>query len=56
MEKKKKREKRGGLLLPTHTPWQKARHQRGATCKRTRVLKLLVGYHDLGAQNALRHP
>jgi hypothetical protein len=49
----KRREKRGGLLLPIHMPWQKVRHRRGVTHKITRVLKLLVGYHNLGALNAL---
>jgi len=28
----------------------------GSNTQRTRVSKLLVGYHDLGALNALRHP
>jgi hypothetical protein len=31
-------------------PWRKARHRRGMA---QRVLKLLVGYHNLGALNAL---
>jgi hypothetical protein len=49
----KRREKRGSLLLPIHTSWQKIMHQKGVTHKRTRVLKLFVGYHNLGALNAL---
>jgi hypothetical protein len=49
----KRREKRVGLLLPIHMPWQKARHRIGVTHKRSRVLKLLIGYHNLGALNAL---
>ena len=49
-------EKGGGLLLPIHTPWQDMGHRKGATHKRTRVPKLLVGYHNLGALIALRHP
>jgi hypothetical protein len=49
----KRREKRDGLLLPIHTSWQKTRHRKGATHKRTRVLKLFVGYHNLGTLNAL---
>jgi hypothetical protein len=47
---------RGGLLLPIHTSQQKTRQWKGATHKRTRVPKQLVGYQDLGALNALRHP
>jgi hypothetical protein len=49
----KRREKRSGLLLPMHTSQQKTRHRKGATHKRTQVLKLFVGYHNLGALNAL---
>jgi hypothetical protein len=49
----KRREKRSGLLLPIHTSRQKMRHRKGVTHKRTRVLKLFVGYHNLGALNAL---
>ena len=53
----RRREEKGGcLVLPIHTQWQETGHQKGATHKRTRVLKLLVGYHDLGALNELRHP
>jgi hypothetical protein len=48
----KRREKRSGLL-PKHTSRQKTRHQKGVTHKRTQVLKLFVGYHNLGALNAL---
>ena len=49
-------EKGGGLLLPIHMPRQEVGHRKGATHKRTRVPKLLVGYHNLGALIALRHP
>ena len=52
-----KRERYGkGLLLPIHTPWQRTRHQKGATHKRTQVPNPLIGYQGLGALNALRHP
>jgi hypothetical protein len=52
MGSEEKGEERRSTSSNTHA-MAKARHRRGATHKRSRVLKLLVGYHNLGALNAL---
>jgi hypothetical protein len=52
----KKRKKREAVYFFQHTCHGKmVRHQSGATRKRTQTLTLPIGYHDLGALNALRH-
>jgi hypothetical protein len=38
--KKKRRKKRGSLLLPIHMPWQKGEASKRSDTQRTRVLKL----------------
>ena len=56
-ERLEQREKKRGVVyfFPS-TRHGKRRGIRKSDTQRTRVLKLLVGYHSLGALNALRHP
>jgi hypothetical protein len=50
------REKIREVVYFEYTRHGKRRGIEEETCKRTRVPKRLVGYHDLGALNALGHP
>jgi hypothetical protein len=49
-------EKRREVVYFQYTRHGKRQGIEEETCKRTRVPKRLVGYHDLGALNALGHP
>ena len=50
-----KEEKGGGLLFQSTRPGKRRGIKRSDTQENTSA-QLLVGYHDLGALNALRHP
>jgi hypothetical protein len=52
---RERREERWSTSSITHT-MSRDRASKEATHKRAQVPKLLIGYQDLGALNALRHP
>ena len=55
-ERVEQREKKRGVVYSFQsTRHGKRRGIRKSDAQRKRVLKLLIGYHDLGTLNALRH-